>query len=1071
MKKTTIVFVLCIMSLLAIAQNREITGVVTDQKDGTTLPGVSVKVKGTDIGSVTDQNGKYNVSVPQGRNVLVFSFIGYADQEVPIGASNNIDVILKEDAVGLQEVVVTAMGIKRSKKSLSYAVSSLGGDETAQKSEPDVLKTLQGKVAGVNIAASDGTPGSATRITMRGNSSFLGNNQPLIIVDGIPYSNDQFNTADQSTSGAAYASGLATIDPNSIKNVEVLKGAAASALYGSRASNGVIIITTKSGDVNVSKKGLSVQVSSTIAMEEISNLPDYQNKYGTGTQFTYKPYNGSWGAPFSSLDSIPMWDNYSRAEFKDKLPDNVPYVPHPDNVKDLFDKGFVFDNSVTISGGTGKSSMSITLSDLQHDGYIPYSEYDKTSISLGGTTKVTDKLKAGGTFSYSKSTQHGPLLGYANAEDAGQASSMGRTLWLGRSWDTSLPYEDINGESVFFKNLDHPIWSWKRNGFTSNVDRIVAMVNAEYDIYDWMSARVIYGVNTYNDRRKQVTALSSVAYEGKGSLTEDHIWNQETDMNATLTVRKPISSDISLRAVAGINYNQNELKRTTVRGVGMTAKGIFQLTNMSTVVPISGADDFPPYSKKRLLGAYMDATVGFKNYLFLNLTGRNDWSSTLPENSRSYFYPSASLSFVVSDAFDLHNNILDLLKVRLSWAKVGNDADPYSLSNTYSINPSKDNNNSYETSFPFRGVSGTTASWVYADPDLTPEFTEEIEFGANIELFKSRISLDLTLYSRKTTDQIAPVDLPKESGFGAVYTNFGEMSNKGIELALNLTPVKLANSLRWDFTANYTKNVSKVESLEDNVERVFINSLFSDCQPVLQKGEAYGVFYGSRSARDENGNILIDPESGQMLMNTEHGIIGDPNPDYLLSLDNTIKYKGFSLRVFCTYKKGGDIYSNSMQSLLGRGVTKDTEDREKSYIIPGVYGDANTLKPYYDENGNTIRNTTQISMNDVYFNSGDFSSFGMNGAGEWSVFDGSVFRVNEISFGYEVPKKFLKKTPFGSASISFTGRNLWFFTPNMPKYANLDPEINAFGSDNTQGIEYASIPSTRRYGVNIKFSF
>lgn len=1062
MKRFTLLLLMALLSLNWAMAQTTVKGTVVADEDGSAIPGATVAVKGfAGIGTTTDFDGRFTIEVPDGGTTLVVSFIGYTDQEVTITGQTNVKVSLKTGDVGLEEIVVTAMGIERSKKSLTYAVSNLSGDETSQKSEPDVLKSMQGKVAGVQISGSTGTPGSATRITIRGNSSFLGNNQPLFVVDGIPYSNEQYNTSSQLSSGGSYSSGIATLDPNNIQSMEILKGAAAAALYGSRAANGVVLITTKSGGGKKAKKGLEVTLSSSVSWEKISNLPDYQNTYGTGAGFNYAAYNGSWGAPFSSMETIPQDGNYVTA-FGDDLPSEVPYEAQPDNVKSLFQTGYLYDNSISVSGGSKDASITVTASDLRQTSYIPESEYTKNSLSVGGRATLANNFKVGGNFSYTKSEQNGALLGASNASSAGQASSMARTLWLGRNWDMSLPYENPQGGSIFYKGVDHPLWSWKHNGFTANVDRVVATVNASYDIFDWMTASIVYGMNTYNDRRQQITDIGSNAYDGQGSITDDHIWSQEQETNATLTVRKPLTSQINLRATAGFNINQREYERTAARGVNMSVPGIFRIDNTNDQTVLS---DY--YSQRRLYGTYIDATLEYKNYLFLNFSGRNDWSSTLPEANRSFFYPAVSTSFAFSDAFTGLKKYISTGTIRVAWAKVGSDASPYLLKNIYSVNPS-----SQENSYPFNGLPGITAGNTYTNPELTPEFTSEFEVGTSLKFFNDRLGIDLAYYDKRTVDQIAAVSLPDVSGYSSYLTNFGELSNKGIELAINATPVKIKDGIQWDLFVGFTKNKSVVESLTEGVDRIVIQNLFGGgITPVLEVGQPYGALLGTKAARDDNGNLLIDPLTGQLIEDNEQDIVGDPNPEYILNMSNTISYKGFSLNFLIDYKKGGDLYSVSIQSMLARGVTKDTEDRSKSYIIPGVYGDADKLQPILDEGGKTIPNRTQVSMNDVYFASGGVSSFGMNGADEFSVYDGTTIRLRELSLSYRIPKEFLTKTPFGSANVSFTGRNLWFFAPNIPKYTNFDPEINSFGASNTQGIEYSSMPSTRRYGVNLKLTF
>ncbi|UII32370.1 SusC/RagA family TonB-linked outer membrane protein [Fulvivirga ulvae] len=1055
------------------AQERSITGKVTSVDEGQPLPGVNVVLKGTTTGTVTDIEGNYKLNVPQEGGVLVFSFIGLESQEMQIGSRAVIDVQMASDVTQLSEVVVTAVGIERSKKSLGYSVENVGSEQIQQKSEPDVLKALQGKIPGVQISGSSGSPGSATRITIRGASSFLGNNQPLFVVDGIPYNDTQFDTNNQLTGGAAYANGLAQLDPNNIASISVLKGAAAAALYGSRAANGVIVVTTKSGSARASRKGLEITVSSSFALEEIANLPDYQNTYGNGAEFLYSNSNGSWGPAFASLDSFPTWGNYLNA-FPD-MPANLPYVAQPDNVKDLFETGTIYDNSISIVGGNEKATLSAVVSHMTQDGYIPFSSFDRSNLSIGGNAQLDNRVIIGGNLSYTRTEQHGPIFGAA-AADPTAASSFARTLWLGRTWDTSLPYENPQGGSVFYNTLavDHPLWSWKHNGLTANVNRLAANFNVAYDITDWLTASFKVGTNTFNDRRQQVWDIGSNAFSGTGAILDDDIFFEEIETNFLLTFQKDLNEDFDIKAIVGHNSNQRTIDRQSTLGTTIVSPGIYDIDNTNTLVPNGGT-----YSKRRLMGVFGEVNVGYRDFLFLNMTGRNDWSSTLPVESRSFFYPSASLSFIFTEGFDINSTVLTNGKLRASWAKVGNDAGPYSLTNTFSVNLGNNTGvigSVNQNDLPFLGQPGITQSNVASDPDLTPEFTKEWELGTSLAFFEDRINLDVTYYKRNSTDQIANVTLPSASGFEQLITNFGDLENKGWEIGLGLVPVKLGNGFKWETYTTFTKNESKVLALSDGVERINIRNLFGGgVRPILEVGQPYGALYGSVSARDDEGNFLIDPRTGILFPSLENnglGIIGDPNPDFTMGFINTFSFKGITLQALIDYRHGGDMYTTTVERLLGRGVTKDTEDRESSRIIPGFYGDPNTGQPLLDESGNKIPNTTQITTNDLFFsNGGSQQSFGINGADEMSVYDGTVIRLREVSLGYQLPKKLLEKTPFGSASITFTGRNLWYNAPNIPEYTNFDPEVNGFGSTNTQGIEYASAPQSKRYGVNLKFTF
>jgi TonB-linked SusC/RagA family outer membrane protein len=1036
------------------AQTVQVTGTVTSSEDGLPVPGASVLVKGTTIGISTDVDGRYSIGVPSNASTLVFRFIGYKTQEVEIGGRTVINVVLESDMLALEEIVVTAVGIQRSQKSLGYSVTQVESEKALQKAEPDALRALEGKIPGVQITSTSGSAGSATRITIRGNSSFLGNNQPLFVVDGIPYSNDQVTTSNQLTSsGGAYGTGFSTLDPNDIESMNVLKGAAAAALYGSRAANGAIIITTKSGSKKArqSQKGFEVTFASSYALETIGGLPEYQNSFGAGTNFTYAAANGSWGAPFDELDEIPTWAGYQEA-YPDLFGSTVPYKAYPNNVKDLFDTGTILENSINVSSVSDKGVYNATISKLDQSGYIPYSSFDRYSFSAGGNQKLDNGLKVGGNVSYSKSTQIGPMFG--NNQYSGAASSFARTLILARNWDMSTPFETPEGNSLMMvgSQADNPLWSWKYNTITTGMDRAVAGFNAGYDITSWLSVDYQIGVNNFKLDRQEVTNIGSRGAGGIGRILEDSYSTQEIESNLLVTITRMLTDDISLKGVLGHNVNQRNTTRLVVTGNEMISRGIYHLANTNSQEVNSAST-----SKRRLWGVFADVALGYKDYLFLNLTGRNDFSSTLPEENRSYFYPAVATSFVFSDAFNLKNSFFDLGRIRASWAKVGNDASPYYVNGFYSLGT------------PWSGSYPTMYVPSYSfDPELSPEFTTEIEFGTELQFFSNRIGVDFAWYKRNTTDQIAPISLPYSAGMGSYYTNFGELQNTGIELGLNLTPISMDNSLRWDIFVVYTKNKSEVISLTDNVERIQLSTgSASSPFPTLEPGQPYGILRGTVALRDSEGNYLINPNNGTLIEDPELKKIGDPNPDFRSSITNNFSFKGISLGIIFDLSVGGDIYAGTIESLMGRGVTMDTEDRYGTRIIPGYYGDPNTLQPILDGEGNKIPNQIQISENDLWFG----NTFAINTMDEMNVYDATVYRLRELTIGYDIPKKWLDKVFVGSANISFVGRNLWYNAPNTPEHTNYDPAANLFGATNIQGIEYEVAPSVKRYGFNLRLTF
>jgi TonB-linked SusC/RagA family outer membrane protein len=1074
MKKFLLVSFSLALALSALAQERIISGKVTAQEDGLPLPGVNVVLKGTTQGSVTDSKGEYRFTIPATGGTLIFSFIGLATQEIVVGDRTVVDVLLATDATQLGEVVITGANIEREKKSLGYRMENVSGTRIQQISEADPLRGLQGKIAGVNIIGSSGVPGSATRITLRGNRSLLGNNQPLIVVDGIPFDNSQTNTTNQLVGGGAYGSGLAGIDPNNVESMNILPpGGAGAALYGVRAANGVIVITTKTGTSRASRKGLEVTVNSSYSLEEISGLPKYQNRYGTGTGFTYGQVNGSWGAafpgtvPYPTITEQPYWTDMAAAD--PNAPATVPYQAYPNNVKDFFNTGALLDNSITLSGGNEKSNFTTTVSQTDQTGIIPESSFKRTNISVGANTVLSNKITVGGTMSFNTRVQKGPPGGASNA--IGNGSVLARTLYLGRNWDLQgQPFENpLTRESIFFVGRGtstNPYWSAKYDGFETKEDRVIGNLNVGYEFTDWLNLSYRIGLTHFNQSNQEWFRPGGRAVGGIGQVIDDFSSFTEIESFLMLNFSKALTNDINLKAFVAHNINQRTNDQQSYVGTGLIDFDIIDIDNTTNILNNGGI-----YSRRRLIGVLGEVQLTYKDYLFLTMNGRNDWSSTLPVANRSFFYPAVSASFVFTDALGMKSSLLTSGKLRAGWTKTGNDAPVYSLNTTYAINPQFV---SQSVVFPFNGVAGATYGGVpgttdiVADPKLTPEFTRTFEVGTQLQLFNNRASLDVAYYNSLTTDGIATQSLPAVSGFTGFLTNFGDVSNKGVEIGLDVKALSLQNTFAWDINANFTHNRNLVEKLAPGIDEIVIRNLFGgEITPVLRPGQEYGIMRGSVNDRDDEGNLLIDPSNGQLIRSVNPEIVGNPNPDFIAAITNTFSFKGFRLSALFDWRQGGDIYSTTINQQLGRGVTRDTENREINWVIPGVMGDPNTHQPILTAEGNKIPNTIQIETNDLYFG----ETFGTNSADEWSVFDGTVFRLREVALGYTLPKNLLSKTPFGSVAITFTGRNLWYKAPNFPKYSKFDPETTTFGTSNATGFEYDNVPSVRRYGVNLRFTF
>ncbi|MDB5003280.1 MAG: TonB-dependent receptor plug [Mucilaginibacter sp.] len=1050
---------------------RTITGTVTSKTDGSTLPGVNVLIKGTNKGTATNIDGKYSLIVSGDQSVLVFTYIGYKTQEITVGNASVVNAQLVDDSKGLNEVVVTAAGIKRGKNSLGYSVTTVNADKLAQKSEADPLRALEGKVAGVNIASSGGAAGGATNITIRGNSSLNGNNQPLFVVDGIPFDNSSFANVGNTTVGAAAVTNRAyDIDPNNILSMTVLKGAAAAALYGSRAANGAIIITTKSGKKQ-SRKGTEITYSTSYAVENVSGLPDYQTSYGQGTNNDYRQgVYASWGQPFPGITSIlptrttiphQLTRTFSSAVFPQfyqadgVTPIQIPYKSYAQsNVKDFFQTGSLFENAISISSGSEKGSFTAGISKSDNTGVVPNNTISRTSINLGGNIKLENKFYVSGSINYVQTNQKTPPIG-------GSGSIMAALMYTPTSYDlTNNPYENpIDGSNVYdYTGINNPYWSVKHSVSTSNVDRYYGNLVIGFDPLPWLNIQNTAGFNGYTDRRVDVSGKGASSYS-PGNITIDNIYRQELDNTLLITATKALSENWSLKWIVGNNINQRLTSRTAFYGDGMIVADLNTITNTSSITPIQLTNN-RNFIEQRFYAFFTDMTFDYKNYLSLNLVGRNDISSTLPVNNRTYYYGGANGSFVFSKALKLPDNILNFGKIRGGYTRVGNEATPYQTAEFYLINSTTGGIGTPFTPANSSTFNTVTQTDLLTNNNLKPEFITELELGTELQFFDSRIGLDFTYYNKKSTSQIFEVTAAPSTGYTSQILNLGKSTNSGIEVGLNLVPIRTNGGFNWDISTNFTRNRNIINNLGGYQQFVYGGSVHIVGQP-------YGQIYGTGYARDDAGNILIDPNTGKPLTSPAQKAIGNPNPDFVLGITNNFSFKGLSLSVLFDWKNGGALYSSTIGNMLARGVTKDTQSREYQIVSPGVLGNVNTLKPLLDVSGKEIPNNVGMAYEDYFFSGG----LGPGGVSEGSVFDATVFRLREASLAYQIPKSVLKKTPFGAVSISISGRNLWYYAPNFPKYTNFDPEVSSNGAGNSQGYDNLVVPTTKRFGFNLRASF
>ncbi len=1104
MRANLLVFLLAfvVLATTAFAQERTISGRITDDT-GEGLPGVNVILKGTTTGTTSDIDGNYKLTVPQDGGTLVFSFIGLATQEVEIGARSAVDVEMASDTRQLTEVVVTAIGIEREKKALGYAVSDVSGEALKQRAEPDPIRALTGKVPGVNILSSGGGAGSATNITIRGNSSLTGNNQPLFVVDGVPFDNSVTRTNEGFNQGNPNSNRAFDIDPNNIESMTVLKGASAAALYGSRAANGVIVITTKAA-ARGEKKGLEVTYNTSYNIEQVAMDLDKQGEWAQGALFGShnfvfnNGFFGTWGPKYDWVNEMidqgfpndgilggslggasgirhPLFNKYgsnpnSPLYAGDQYPfilENVDRVyPDVDNFNNFWQDGSVVEHAVQISSGGENTSLTAGVSRTNNEGIIPFSEVTRTSMNFGGRATLSNGLFLNGSITYVKTEQRTAPQGAEIAATGAGASLISMLYLMSPTYDlTNNPYVNRRtGGNIYYRNgFDNPYWVAEFAPVTSEVDRYFGNATVGYDIFDWLTVTYKFGFNAYTDRR---TALVPAFSENipAGEYSVDDVFRQERDGNLLISMEKDISADLNVRALVGHNANERRFEQTTIIGNGIIARGIDRITNTGSQLMRRDYAEI-----QRFQGVFADISLSYRDWAFLNIVGRNDWSSTLPADNRSFFYPGVSMSAVLSEAVTLPS-VFNFAKIRAGITKVGNEATPYQTQTPFLINDQYTN-----LQFPFSTPGGSfniaNQEETLGSPTLKPEFTTEYEIGLETSLLNNKIGLDVTYYNRQSTDQIINVTVPSSTGFRERITNVGRVDNYGWEVGIDLTPVELSNGFKWNVYGAFTRNRNEVVDIGD-AQQILVGGFASGGQSIVQRrGFPFGQILGTDFQRDEEGNILVNPITGKPFENNELQIIGDPNPDFTLGVTNTFSWKGLSLVVLIDWREGGDIYSVTADQTLSRGILNDPLNTDRVPKVGlGFLGDG-AGNPLLDESGNKIPNTALTTANDWVF----FNGWAAGGVDWHSVYDGTTIRLREVSLTYNFPQILLEKTPFGSAKVSFSGRNLWYKAVHFPDALDFDPEVSGLGAGDTSGayagFDFMGVPTTKRYGVNLSVTF
>jgi TonB-linked SusC/RagA family outer membrane protein len=1064
LRKAFLALVMLIVPLLTFAQQK-IGGKVTAQEDGSALPGVSVRIKGTNSGTATDPKGDFSLTASQG-DVLEFTFIGYHDLQVPVTSSVKYNVSLQSVRTSLTEIVVTGQGLKREKRSLGYAVATINKEDIGDNTSP--INALAGKVAGLSIT-SGYAPGASSRITLRGPTSFSGSNQPVFVIDGIPVSNDNFRNADFLNDQVDYGNRGNDINPNDIESITVLKGPAAAALYGSIASNGAILITTKKGKKN---SPAQINFSTSYQLSSILKYPTFQNEFGEGNIYAGiaddRRENFSWGEPFDGKER-PF------GQVIDGKQQLKTYKAIPNNVKDFFDKGQTFNNNLTLSGGSDKSTYFLSVGALNNKGIIPTTNYNKYSVRFSGSSEFSDKFSSQASIGYTNISSQLPLGGQTNSV-YNSIFQQPRDAPIVDFKDLSNPYNgtfiDATGVprygyyGAYTKNPYFLLQNYINN---NSVERVNGTLSLSYKPITGLDITERIGADIYSDRRYEKGAKYSFQpvdpfYNGNnwndnGKYSQDITNYSQINHDLIITYATALTRDLNMKVLGGNNVRMltiNNLASATNTTGGLIVPGYYNLDNSNG--PINSTNSL---SQRRLYGFYGEADFDYKSMLFLGGTIRNDISSTLPTNNNSYVYPSVNGAFVFSELYKdkAFSNVLSYGKIRASYAKVGADASPYRLQTTYS---KTDINSDFgEILFPITSnnniIPGFARGTLIGNPKLKPEFTSSFEVGTELSFLKNMINLDVTYYTTKSTNQIVDVPIPNSSGFSATTLNVGEMTNKGLEIGIKATPVNTSYGLRVDLFGTFSSLDNKVVSINDQLDQVAISGGISGTTAMAQvaaKGRKYGTFYGTGLALDPaTGKVIVDPGTGLPLANATR-YYGSYLPDYMASLGGSISYKGFMLKFLFDTKQGGVFYSNTKSVIDFGGYTVETAANGRlPYVFPNSV--------YDDGSGKFVNNTSVKFSPYQYWTS-------VVPAGE-NIIDASYVKLREASLSYSFSQSMLRHTPFNKLGITLYGNNLFLWVPSSNKFA--DPEINGQGASNVQGYEFLSNPSLRNMGIKVDVSF
>lgn len=1059
------------------AQVTTVRGIVTTEEDGEPVIGASVIVKGTALGTVTDVNGRFELSgLPPSATRLLISYISLMAKEVAIAPQ--VSVTLKSDTHLLDEVVVTALGISREKKALGYTAQEVKQNALVQGKDNNLLNSLSGKIAGVRITNTQGDVGSS-RIVIRGETSIAGENQPLFIVDGIPVDNSQLNAR---SSGRDFKNAIADLNPEDIKTLTVLKGPNAAALYGARAAHGAIVITTKGGDKR--QKGIGITLHSSTQVSFVATLPEFQNLFGQGAggRFSYVDGKGagvndgvdeSWGPRLDIGLLIPQFDSPLDADGNRVA---TSWVSHPNNVRDYFRMGISTNSGISVARGDDKYQFRVGYNYEKQVSIVPDAGTNKTNISLNTDYHLAKWIVVGATANYIVYTAPSlPGSATPSGSNVRSNSPMLQFLWFGRQVDTNSLKADYtrNWNSSYY---DNPFWSASYNTQSQERHRLIGDLHAEFRLTDGLNVRFRTSTDWYNDRRKSKVKWGSAgAGSPYGSYAEDAYTVKENNTEVLATYIKQLNKNWGIDALLGFNVRNKQYENNYQAAPRLAVADLYTLTNSRD--PLTSSNDF---YRLRQYGLYGSIQLDYRRWAFLNITGRNDWSSTLPVDNNSYFYPSVTASVLLSEAFGWRSKAVNYLKIRGGWSQVGADANPYQLATVFTS----------ETAF--NGNPLQSSSTIGMNPNLKPEKTSSIEAGFEAAFWDNRLYLDFTYYKTDSRNQILKLATTAASGYTSQVRNAGHIRNRGYEIQLGAVPIQTSKGFRWNLDLNYGANSSKVVKLDDEGLITSYQLYSSGIQILASVGEAYGTLFGTSYVRDANGNVVVDA-NGLPKISTTNKTLGKFTPDWTGGISNTFSYRSLSLSFLIDASVGGSIFSNTNKTGKYTGVLANTlsgRDAEHgglwyytdamgnnvrlpespSYSVSSdglYYAQVNGQSTRVYQDGIMVEGVTESGSKNEEVVSAEKYYHRIYSIAEANVYDASYVKLREVALSYRLPRLWTQKLHLQEASVTLTGRNLWTIYKSVP---NIDPE-SALTTGNAQGVEAYSLPTTRSFGVNLSVKF